>query len=223
MKHYDHPILIVGGAPISDTVWAAVPAGIKTVVAADGGADTVLARGIVPDAIIGDMDSLSNTAHQVCAKRLIPIAEQDSTDFEKLLRHVTAPLMIGIGFLGHRLDHQMAVQSALVSFPHKRILLIGDSDIVFLAPQKIELPLDAGVRVSIYPMGRVHVRSQGLYWPTDGITLAPDGRIGTSNRAIGPVVLQPDCPKALVILPRAQLDLCLPAVASAMLWNAHDE
>lgn len=223
MKQYDHPILIVGGAPIAGDIWSAVPSDVTTVVAADGGADSVLAHGLVPDAVIGDMDSLSPAARQACADRLIPISEQDSTDFEKLLRHVSAPLIIGIGFLGHRLDHQMAVQTALVCYAHKRVVLIGDCDIIFVAPPQIELPLDAGGRVSIYPMGQVSLRSQGLHWPTDGITMAPDGRIGTSNRATGPVTLQPDCAKALIILPRAQLDRCLPAIATATPWNVRDE
>lgn len=223
MKYYHHPVLIVGGAPVADAVWAAVPDDIKTVVAVDGGADRVIAQGLLPDVVVGDLDSLSSDARQTCGGRLIHIAEQDSTDFEKALRTVAAPLIIGIGFLGHRLDHQMAVQSALVSFPDKRIVLIGEQDIVFLAPPQIELPLDAGVRVSIYPMGAVSLRSQGLHWPTDGITMAPDGRIGTSNRATGPVMLQADRPKALVILPRAQFDQCLPAIASATPWNVRGE
>ncbi len=223
MKHYDHPILIVGGAPIAQDVWATVPQDIDHVVAADGGADRVIAQGRVPDVVIGDMDSLSAEARQSCGDRLIHIAEQDSTDFEKLLRRVSAPLIIGIGFLGHRLDHQMAVQSALVSFCDKRVVLIGDQDIVFVAPPRIQLPLDAGVRVSIYPMGAVSLRSQGLQWPTDCITMAPDGRIGTSNRTTGPVTLQCDRPKALVILPRIQLDRCLPAIAAATPWNVRGE
>lgn len=223
MTHYNHPILIVGGAPVAASVWSAVPHGIKTVVAADGGADCVIAQDLLPDIVIGDMDSLSPDARQICGDRMIHIAEQDSTDFEKVLRNVAAPLILGIGFLGHRLDHQMAVQSALVSFPDKRIVLIGERDVMFLAPPHIELPLDAGVRVSIYPMGPVSLRSQGLQWPTDGINMAPDGRIGTSNRATGPVTLQPDCAKALVIVPRAQLERCLSAITAATPWNVHGE
>ena len=52
---------------------------------------------------------------------------------------------------------------------------------VCVAPE-IDLPLDAGTRVSLYPMAPVQVRSTGLYWSTDGLSFAPDGQIGPQIR-----------------------------------------
>ena len=47
------------------------------------------------------MDSVSRRARErLGTARFHPIAEQDSTDFDKVLRSVQAPFMIGVGFLG---------------------------------------------------------------------------------------------------------------------------
>ena len=48
-------------------------------------------------------------------------------------------------------------------------------------------------------------RSEGLEWPINGLELDPMARIGTSNRATGPLRLEADGPGLLVILPRARL------------------
>ena len=48
-------------------------------------------------------------------ERLHPIPEQDSTDFDKCLRHIAAPLVLGVGFLGGRVDHELAAFSTLVT------------------------------------------------------------------------------------------------------------
>ena len=69
--------------------------------------------------------------------------------------------------------------------------MLGDEDVMFVSPPEIDLPLDAGTRVSLYPMAPVQVRSTGLCWSTDGLSFAPDGQIGTSNQATGPVTLLP--------------------------------
>jgi thiamine pyrophosphokinase len=50
------------------------------------------------------------------------------------------------------------------------------------------------------------VVSEGLRWPVAGLAMTPDGRIGTSNLALGgPVRIGFNAPKVLVILPLAQL------------------
>ena len=48
---------------------------------------------------IGDIQT------QLAPGVLRPITEQDSTDFEKCLRRISAPEILGFGFLGARVDH----------------------------------------------------------------------------------------------------------------------
>jgi thiamine pyrophosphokinase len=99
------PITLIGGAdPAPDILTVALKWG-ETVVCADGGADTALWAELNPVAVIGDMDSISDAAKDAYRDVLHPITEQDSTDFDKALRHIVAPLVLGAGFSGARIDH----------------------------------------------------------------------------------------------------------------------
>ncbi len=200
-------ITLIGGGPTDAATLAQALALGPRLVAADGGAGAALAAGHLPEAVIGDMDSLTpadrarlpdGTVHQ--------IDEQDSTDFDKCLRAITAPLILGVGFTGARLDHQLASYNSLVRHYRQRCILIGPEEIVLLAPPSLRLDLPAGAVVSLFPLGAVEASSEGLQWPVGGLCFAPDGQIGTSNRATGPIWLAVTAPKMLLILPRAALE-----------------
>jgi len=200
-------ITLIGGASVvRDNLEAALRLA-PLVVAADGGADTALEAGLAPRAVIGDFDSISADARKrLPDDTLHPLDDQDSTDFEKCLAWVEAPLLIGLGFTGDRLDHQMAACNALVRHAGRRCLLLSANDLMFLCPPVLDLPLDPGCRVSLFPMGAVEGASDGLEWPIGGINFAPDGRVGTSNRALGTVSLSVTTPKMLVTLPAHTLE-----------------
>ncbi|MFD1344310.1 thiamine diphosphokinase [Litorisediminicola beolgyonensis] len=212
-------LLLVGGGDIDNDALATGLSGGATVVAADGGAAAVLAHGRVPDAVIGDMDSLApEIALQLPETRLHRIDEQDSTDFEKCLSRVRAPLIEAHGFLGARLDHQLAVLTTLARFPAQRCILVGDEDVAALCPPELALALDPGSRVSLWPLGPVEGRSEGLRWPIEGIGFEPHGRVGTSNVAEGAVRLVLGAPRMLVILPRAVWGVLEAGLIAAPAW-----
>ncbi|RVT87076.1 thiamine diphosphokinase [Rhodobacteraceae bacterium CCMM004] len=208
------PITLLGGGAFDPADLAAALARGPRLVAVDGGADAALALGHRPEAVIGDFDSVSSAAQAALGPhRLHRVDEQESTDFEKCLARVSAPLVIGVGFLGARADHSLAAFNALVRWPHPCILLTA-WDVVFHAGRGLRLDLAAGTRLSLFPMRPVTGVSEGLHWPIEGLHFAPDGRIGTSNRACGgPVRLSFDGPGMLAITPRAALD----AVAAALM------
>jgi thiamine pyrophosphokinase len=165
-------------------------------VAADGGANVAIAAGRLPDVVIGDFDSLdAATRVAIPAERLHHVAEQDSTDFEKCLQRITAPLILALGFTGARIDHELAVWNVLARRMDRRCIVIGGEDIVFVAPPRLELDLAPGTRVSLFP-------------------IAPGGRSGTSNEALGPVRMTFDGGAMLVILPRDQLPLAIAALGA---------
>lgn len=188
-------------------------------VAADGGAELVLNYGKTPKKVIGDFDSISKAVlARIPVSRQYRIAEQDSTDFEKCLRAIRAPLILGVGFLGRRLDHQLAALSALVRNAASPCVLLGKKDVVFHLHGAMALDLEPGSRLSLFPLRAVRGTSLGLEWPINGLEFAPDGRIGTSNRVLqGPVRLAFDGPGMLVILPRAALGPVVDAFGSAAL------
>lgn len=207
-------VTLVGGAPAGARDLALALRLAPCLVAADGGADRALAAGLMPRAVIGDFDSISSAARvAIPADRLHPMAEQETTDFDKALRSVVAPFMLALGFSGARIDHGLAVFNALVRHADRRCLLLGAQDVVFLCPPEITLQMRPGDRLSLFPMGPVAGTSRGLRWPVDGVRFAPDGATGTSNAVTDPVVrLAFDAPRMLVILPRARLRSALAAL-----------
>lgn len=207
------PVTLIGGGWLGENDLELALERAPVLVAADGGATAALAAGHLPQAVIGDFDSLQPAVRrQIPASRLFPIREQDSTDFDKALRHIVAPLVLGVGFLGGRADHQLAAFNTLVRRADMPCLLLGPREVVFHAPRRSDLVLQPGDIVSLFPMRPVTGRSRGLEWPIDGLDFAPDGQVGTSNRALGPVRLETDGPGLLVMLPRSALDAATQAI-----------
>lgn len=205
-------VTLLGGGEVNAACVTEALTIAPCLVAADGGADRALALGLSPEAVIGDLDSISPAARAAIAPaRLHRIDEQETTDFDKCLAQVRAPFFLALGFGGGRLDHTLASLSTLARHPGRRLVWVGAEDVAFLAPPDIGIDLAPGTRVSLYPMGRVRGHAEGLRWSLEGDDFAPAGRIGTSNEAMGPVRLSLDGPM-LVLLPRLSLRAALAAL-----------
>jgi thiamine pyrophosphokinase len=210
-----HGVTLAGGGPFGKAQLARAQRFAPRIVGADGGADRLLALGVEPEAVIGDFDSISAAAQARLAGRLFPIEEQITTDFDKALRSIRAPFVLGIGFAGARLDHSLAVLNALVRAADQRCLVLSPQDVTFLAPLQMRLNLPLGSRFSLFPMAQVTGESEGLRWPLQGLDFAPDGMIGTSNEVSGPVELRFSAQKMLVILPIKSLAAALSGLGVA--------
>ncbi|MHA6262669.1 thiamine diphosphokinase [Arenibacterium sp. CAU 1754] len=198
------PVTLVGGGIVGSEDLALALQHAPTLVAADSGAGPVLDAGLMPDAVIGDFDSLSiGDRARIPQERLFLIDEQDSTDFDKALRHIAAPLVVAVGFLGARVDHQLAAFNALVRLQDRPCVMLGPHEAIFHVPARLSLNLSDGDVVSLFPMSPVRGRSKGLEWPIDDLHLSPNGRVGTSNRARGPIQLEMDGPGLLALVPRS--------------------
>ncbi len=184
--NFDVPTVLFGASPIGPSVLE-VTKRLKSwpVLAADGGINAAINAGLLPQMVIGDMDSVVDLDRLPVSVRQIRVSGQDDTDFEKCLRLIKAPLIVGVGFLDGRLDHSLAAFDAMARLDHDRpVMLAGSNDVVLRLRGNIRLLLDRGSRVSVWPLGRQHfIRSEGLDWPLDDVTLQLGHRNGTSNRA----------------------------------------
>jgi thiamine pyrophosphokinase len=207
-------ITLVGGGALPRRDLALAMARAPRLVAADGGANRLVGWGLMPEAVIGDMDSLDPAVRAALpAGSLHEMPEQETTDFDKALRSIHAPLVLAVGFQGARLDHGLAALSALIAHRDQPCIVIGPADIVLHAPRRIELALVPGDRLSLFPLAPVTGRDQGLRWPIAGLDFAPDGRIGTSNQVVARrVVLEFDAPGMLIILARRRIDVAIAAL-----------
>lgn len=217
---YEGLLVIVGGGAVDYQLMRDLAASGAHLVAADGGADEIVKAGLVPEAIIGDFDSISDPDSWLGRTRLIRISEQETTDFEKVLYSVSAPVTIALGMTGKRFDHTLAALDAVARYATDRIIiLVDEADVAMALTGSFSFEVDAGDRVSVHPLKAIKFRrSIGLKYPLDGLRLAPGERTGTSNEAeLGPFRIEPE-PRAkapwLLIVDRKYL-FALAAAATA--------
>ena len=185
---YDKPLVIVGGGGFVREDLFALQDADAAIIGADGGADAALDAEVEPDAVIGDMDSLSHPDEWEKRRTvLVRLTEQETTDFEKCLYSTSAPVTVALGMTGKRFDHTLAALDAVARYgAERRIILVDEKDIAISFSGPFRFFAEAGERISVHPLSKVEfARSEGLYYPLDGLTLAPGVGTGTSNKALG--------------------------------------
>ena len=212
LQRFDQPITIVGGGEfVPDIFESSLQIG-KALIAVDGGLNYLSPRRHSPVWILGDLDSAIDTESWVKAgAKIKSLPEQNSTDLEKCLYSIEAPLYLANGFLGHRIDHTLASCSTLVRRKDRNIILLGKRDIIIHINEKISLNLEVGTRLSLFPFKKVcGVHSCGLKYSVERVTFAPGSMIGTSNEVIdAKVEINFDEAGMLLVLPIESLSKIL--------------
>ena len=215
---FNAPVCLVGGGALTRTMLDEAMAFAPALIAADGAADRLADWGLMPDAVIGDMDSIGDVDHwKNSACRFIHLPEQDSTDFGKCLYATEAPLYLATGFTGRRIDHMLAVFSAMLGTPDKTVVLVGEAEVALLVPphKTLTVEVSEGAIVSFYPLTPVKgIHSRGLRWSVQGLAMAAGQQIGTSNEATASSIeFAFDRAGALLMLERQYLSAVIDALA----------
>jgi len=205
------PVTLIGGGEATPKLLKIALRHAPVLVAVDGGARLALDAGVVPEAIVGDFDSLGDLS--VPGARKLHLPDQNFTDFQKCLSAVETPLFLGVGFLGGRLDHQLAAFTALLQEP-RPVVLLAPRELAFVAPQTLTLDLPEGSPISVYPLLPATLTTRGLRYRLETATVAPNGVISTSNTVQGgPVVIESSLRAMLVTAPLEALGAVLHALA----------
>ena len=183
---FDGVLAIVGGGVVDETFLRSLHADGTHIIAADGGAEVCAQAGVMPEAIVGDMDSLKDPGSWAEKTLLIKLDEQETTDFEKCLYSTRAPLTLALGMTGKRFDHTLCALDAVARYAgDRRIILVDEQDIALAITGAFTFEVSPGERVSIHPLREITFQvSKGLRYALDGVTLAPGRRTGTSNAAV---------------------------------------
>ncbi len=219
------PVTLIGAGRSSRSDLEAALKFAPTLVAADGGARHALKANKYLTAVIGDFDSLPRALQRsLSAEQIFQISEQDTTDFEKALSLISARLVIGLGFLGPRIDHQLATFHGLIRQCRQVCILVGSKQVAFLCPPSIELTGAVGRLISLYPLMRTVTKSTGLRWELNGVPLCAGGVVGTSNSAVTETVrIEAASPGLLVILNRSDTDSARDALMKCTLrWSGFE-
>ena len=140
------------------------------VVCCDGAADRYIATGRVPDAIVGDGDSISAANRKKFAHLLHIITEQESNDQTKavrfLMEHGKRRIAI-VGATGRREDHTIGNISLLIEYAR------AGCDVRSFTDHGVFIPCNGttthkcrkGQQVSIFSITAKEMSAQGLLYP----------------------------------------------------------
>lgn len=188
---FDALICLNGTIPESDLFehFAELP-----LIAADGAAITLVANGIVPEFIVGDLDSIDADTLQRLEglSDVVVEPDQDMNDFEKTLRFAEGQLwkrLLIVGIHGGDLEHTLNNWSVMMRYGRTLSLTALDR-------QRYAVPLYTSTAfpptpnelLSLIPQPHAHLTTEGLQWPLSNEALSLGGREGARNRAAADVV-----------------------------------
>lgn len=184
-------VVIANGSPPSSQLLESLLGPSVMLIAADGGAISALAHGFIPDAVVGDLDSIdANVRKSVANHRIHRDSRLDTTDLEKALDFA---LQLGIdevdivGAGGGRADHALANLSVLTNYRGRaRITMHDELFAIALVEGSTSVEGPVGTLVSLVALGEcTGVTTTGMRWNLDDFTLGFGPR-GIHNELAAP-------------------------------------
>ena len=184
-------IILANGNPPAKSVFNYLnKAGYTNLFCADGGAETALKYKLIPDAVIGDFDSIKPKTLKYFSSRskIIHLKRQNDTDVEKCLKHAMkdgfTDVML-LGATGDRLDHLFCNMGIVLKFFDQiKIKFIHSSSILTAYETNVVLETIPGETISIYGFDeKTKITSKGLKYPLKNVALPFGKRESTSNIA----------------------------------------
>jgi len=188
-------VLANGKPPKKNVVTFFKKRGFDNLICADGGANSAMNMNLIPDIILGDLDSISTKAlHKYKSiSKIIEIKRQTDTDVEKCLKYAIKNKFDEVlltGATGNRLDHTFCnLGIVLKFFSQINISLVAEDS--FLKPIKgnVKLRSFAGEIISLYGFDKkTRITSSGLRYPLKNISLPFGEKESTSNVATKNIV-----------------------------------
>ena len=178
-------------------------------VAADGGANLLLKSKCIPDAVIGDFDSLkSKTREKMPNTKFLHITEQDTNDADKAVRHCLKLGFKEIHLLsadGGRQDQFLSGLEILFKYSKKaRLISWTQMERMEFIYKNFEEKIQPGTTLSMLPVFGVAqgIVTKGLKYPLKNQNLIPgESPSGVSNQVIStPVKINLNKGRLLVVI-----------------------
>lgn len=177
-------ILVSGGPKPAPQLLKNLRAQLATArcLCADAGADLCRAAGVVPDGLIGDMDSLSPATRAWLEEKRVPevVYPAEKNDTDQALATLAlfedgAEEVIVVGGLGGRMDHALANMTQLVACGRagKSLVFWDDTNRVRYVGEGAHHLNHTDGYISIVPFSDdgMTLSIEGLYYPLDHFTV----------------------------------------------------
>jgi len=192
MNKMKKAIILANGDPPSRTqIKYLQKIGFNKIICADGGANYAKMLNIVPDVIIGDLDSISkNTLEHYSKKsKIIQYKRQNDTDVEKAIKYLINKKyehIILLGATGDRLDHTICNLGIVLKFFNKiKISILHKKSFLAAYNRNSKLITIPGETISIYGFNnKTKIKSKGLKYPINYSVLPFGEKESTSNIAV---------------------------------------
>jgi thiamine pyrophosphokinase len=140
------------------------------VVCCDGAADRYIATGRVPDAIVGDGDSISTANREKFAQLMHVITEQESNDQTKAVRFLMERgkrRIAIVGATGRREDHTIGNISLLIEYARAgcNVCSFTDHGVFIPCNGTTTHKCRKGQQVSIFSITAKDLSAEGLLYP----------------------------------------------------------
>lgn len=183
-------LVVLGGDAPSRALLESCAHQADLTIAADRGLEAFAAAGIVPELLIGDMDSVDASilrAYEGKVDQTRLCCQKDDTDGEAALnlaaRH-GAKVVTFLGALGGRMDHALA-NLMLLNLAHRlgiRAQILDEHVRILRVDGECVLSGAKGDTVSLLPLGEARgVTLEGFFYPLEHATLTSTSTLGVSN------------------------------------------
>jgi len=172
------------------------PRRVIDIIACDGASDFLYRNKVMPDAIIGDLDGITERTLEYYKRKKVSVkkvVDQNRNDLEKALGYAVQKKyerVYIIGFAGKRFDHTLNNLSVLKNF-HKKIELcmFDDKFEMRFVNRNIEFGYRKGKIVSLIPMPVASgITTSGLKFPLKNGKLEFGISEGALNESISSMV-----------------------------------
>jgi len=159
------------------------------IVCCDGSTQNLVLTGLIPDAIVGDMDSLSDDLAIMFADRICPDRNQDTNDLTKAVSwcsEMAYKNVVIVGATGKREDHTIGNISLLAEYIREmNVIMVTDTGILIPFLKSSTISSFPGQQVSIFSIDpETKVTSHGLRYPLSG-TKIKNWWFATLNESLG--------------------------------------
>ena len=140
------------------------------IICCDGSAEALVNAGLVPDAIVGDLDSLKKAIAKRFSDRLFRDKSQETNDLTKAVKWCRAAgynELVITGATGKREDHTIGNISLLAEYIKTvKVIMVTDTGIFYPFTESCRVPSVKGQQVSLFAIDpETEITSSGLKYP----------------------------------------------------------